>query len=163
MHLKITSTWLDQLPNVIVPRSILSAFKRRPSSLLRGIHESFKLEDLQKYKNVYEKVLLCPDSTITNLTNSFNRFVLATLFPVCLVWCFGRIFSLPIRNCTPYLFEKVLTFLSPVERNSEEKSQFLFLSRFISDASAACQAALAFIHDTRKQAGFGSGCLPSHH
>ena len=69
----------------------------------------------------------------------------------------------PSRWLHSLFSEKVLTFLSLVERNSEEKSQFLFLSRFISDASAACQAALAFIHDTRKQAGFGSGCLPSHH
>jgi hypothetical protein len=48
-------------------------FKRRPVTTNRGIFESYKLEELAKYKNVYEKVLLCPDSTIANLTNSFNR------------------------------------------------------------------------------------------
>ena len=31
------------------------------------------MEELEKYKSVYEQVLLCPDSTIATLTNSFNR------------------------------------------------------------------------------------------
>ena len=48
-------------------------FKRRSGGSGRGIFESYKLEELEKYKSVYEQVLLCPDSTIATLTNSFNR------------------------------------------------------------------------------------------
>ncbi len=50
-----------------------AAFKHRPPNRHRGIYESYRLEELEKYKNIYEEVILCPDSTISTLTNSFNR------------------------------------------------------------------------------------------
>lgn len=61
-------SWRNNLP---IDKPVL---KNRPNyRYTKGIQESFRMDDLAKYRNAYEKVLLCPDQIIAKLQPNWRR------------------------------------------------------------------------------------------